>query len=164
MVYFTFSGVLFVLSRLCLMSFFVASKVPLFPFYPIVYFIRVISIRFQFVFFTWFWSLFSPIPVTADLEALISPVCYWHIVKWRLLNYNKYQQIILLVITKFNQIKTDFTKKWTLYYFNSKITMFYQFANSCTIFSLTQNQYIYIYIYRVSTLEVYKNKCLYFCT
>jgi hypothetical protein len=50
LVYFTFSGVLFVLSRLCLMSFFVASKVPLFPFCPNVYFIRVTSIRFQFAF------------------------------------------------------------------------------------------------------------------
>jgi hypothetical protein len=49
LVYFTFSGVLFVLPRLCLMSFFVASKV-LFPFCPNVYFIRVTSIRFQFAF------------------------------------------------------------------------------------------------------------------
>ena len=74
----------------------------------------------------------------ADLEALVSPVCYWHLFKKNVLWISKQKSVIVILLeVNFDltdQIKTDFTKNWTYY---SSIKLKYDFQNILTTFSVT---------------------------
>jgi hypothetical protein len=89
----------------------------------------------------------------ADLEALISPVCYWHLFKKKknVLRISKQKSVIVILLEVYfdltDQIKTDFTKKCTYY---SSIKLKYDASLSKYFnYFLRHAQLMYIYVLEV---------------